>query len=74
MSLELSTEDLPFICSETAIKIRQQLAANIRAQREALVAAAMDSTDPKVRGIAASLVTFNNVLAALKPPKDTTDE
>jgi hypothetical protein len=74
MKLESTNEDIAFLNSTTAVKIRQMLSIQAKVQSDALIQAAMESTDPKVRGIATSLATFRETLKALQPPKETTDE
>jgi hypothetical protein len=74
MSLKLdTTEDAAFLMSGTAVKLRQILSAQTKVQSEALVQAAMSSTDPTVRGLAVGLATFRETLKLLQPPKDPTE-
>jgi len=74
MSIKLDTqEDAAFLMSPTAVKRRQVLSAQAKKQSEALVQAAMESTDPTVRGIATALAAFRETLKTLQPPKDPTE-
>lgn len=65
-----SPEDLAFLSSHTAFKLRQMLNHQMTAQVNALCSAALESSDAKVRGIATSLATFRETLKLLQPPKE----
>jgi len=74
MKFEATSEDVAFLSSATAVKLRQILSHQAKVQSDALIQAAMESTDPKVRGIATALASFRETLRILQPPKETTDE
>lgn len=73
MNLELNSEDALFLNSGTAMKLRQTLSRQVKVQSDALVQSAMESTDPKVRGIATALSALRESLKLLQPPKEPTD-
>jgi hypothetical protein len=74
MSLKLdTTEDAAFLMSGTADKLRQMLSAQVKAQSDTLLRAAMSSTDPEVKGLATALAAFRETLKLLQPPKDPSE-
>lgn len=74
MSIKLDTqEDAAFLMSPTAVKLRKLVNHNMTVQVNALCSAALESSDPVVRGIATSLKTFKETLKLLEPPKDPTN-
>lgn len=74
MSLKLETpEEVAFLLSPTAVKLRRMINQQMTAQVNALCSAALTSSDASVRGIATSLATFKETLKLLEPPKETTN-
>lgn len=58
MSVKYTEEDIPFLNSAAAVKLRKHISSQMKGSNEALIHAALESTDPKVRGIATSYLTW----------------
>ena len=64
--MKISDEDIPFLQSNTARKIRSEYDKRLKQTFEALMSAAMESTDPKVRGLATSFATWKEAQKELQ--------
>lgn len=68
MSLELDQDaESAILMSPTVFRIRKALGDQYKRQLDALFQASLESTDPKVRGIATAAVALRESLSLLKP-------